>query len=150
MAQTRRPNTRKEHEERVGIAHGPAWNTLGWYVPFEGDHAVIYHGHEDPNDHSDCGPQIFCCPKAVGVLLKRYPNEDLANAEWQFTDGQHIASWMGRDGPRVYYFFFCDPDDANAIYFVGIAAPEVRDVLLKRMSLDRYVEKSDRICNIDG
>lgn len=149
MARTRRRNTGTDHAGRVGLAHGRAWNKTEWYVPFRDSRAVIYHGHEDPDDHSDCGPKIFCCPKAATLIMQRYPDEVLADAEWQFTDGQHLASWMGQNGPKVYYFFFCDPEDSMVVCFCGISAPEVRDVLLKRLSLDQYLEKADRIRGVD-
>ena len=116
---------------------------------FQDGHAVIYHGHEDPDDHSDCGPKVFCCPKAAQILLQRYSDDVLANAEWQFTDGGHLASWMAQDGPKIYYIFFCDPEDWNVIRFSGVAAPEARDVLLKRISLDRYLETADRIRGVN-
>ncbi len=39
----------------------------------------------------------------------------------------------------------CEPDDRNAICFSGVFAPHVRDVLLKRKSLDEYLAEADRI-----
>ncbi len=149
MSKTRRRKTQTEHAGRVGLAHGSAWNAMEWYVPFHDGHAIIYHGHEDADDHSDCGPKIFCCPKAAHLLLQRYPDGIPANAEWQFTDGQHLASWIDQDGPQVYYFFFCDPEDRKVLRFSGVAAPTVRDVLLKRLPLDGYLETADRIHGID-
>jgi hypothetical protein len=117
---------------------------LEWYVPFQDGHAIIYHGHEDPEDHSLCGPQVFCCPKAAHLLLHIYPNAIPADAEWEFTDSRLLTSWMDDGGPTVYYFFFCDPCDRQAVCFSGVSIPDVRDVLLKRRSLDEYLDVSDR------
>lgn len=50
---------------------------------------------------------------------------------------------------RIYYFFFCDPEDRKVLRFSGVAAPEVRDVLLKRLALDQYLENADRIYGKD-
>jgi hypothetical protein len=119
---------------------------MEWYVPFQDDRAIIYHGHEDPDDHSECGPEIFCCPKAALLLLQFDPDALPANVEWEFTSGQHLASWMDQRGPAFYYFFFCDPDDWQVLRFSGVAAPELRNVLLKRLPLDAYLDGADRIC----
>ena len=146
MTRTRRRTIRTEHVGHVGRAHGRAWNSMEWYVPFYDGHGIIYHGHEDTDDHSKCGPKIFCCPKAAHLLLQSYPDDILANVEWEFMDGKPLVSWMGQNGPQVYYFFFCDPEDRNVLRFIGVAAPEVREVLLKRLTLDRYLEDADRIC----
>jgi len=118
---------------------------MEWYVPFINGRAIIYHGHESPDDHTDCGPEIFCCPKAAYLLLQRHPEVIPAAAEWQFTDGKYLTSWMGEHGPQVYYFFFCDPADRTALRFCGVREPELRDVLLKRLTLDGYLERADRI-----
>ena len=58
-----------KHVGRVGLAHGSSWN-MEWCVLFHDNHAIIYHGHVDPNDHSDCGPKVFCCPKAAQLLIQ--------------------------------------------------------------------------------
>ena len=129
---------------RVGLAHGSNWNRE-WYVPFHDNHAIIYHGHVDPNDHSDCGPKVFCCPKAAQLLMQIHPNAVPVDAEWKFTRGKDLAAWIGPNGPQIYYFFFCDPEDSNFLRFVGVAAPEVRDILLKRFPLDPYLVNADRI-----
>ena len=134
---------------RVGATHGTAWRTMEWYVPFQDGHAVIYHGHEDPNDHTRCGPQVFCCPKAAHLLLQIYPDAIAADAEWEFTDPELLTSWMGHDGPTIYYFFFCDPCDREVVCFSGVSTPDVRDVLLKRRALDEYLPTADRICRLE-
>jgi hypothetical protein len=118
---------------------------MEWYVPFIDDHAMIYHGHTDPDDHSECGPQIFCCPKAALLLQQRHPSAIRATAEWLFTEGKHLVSWMQGDGPRVFYFFFCDPEERTLLRFCGVRFPDAREVLLKRRSLDLYLESADRI-----
>ena len=111
MPRKRRRRNSPRQLGRVGRAHGAAWPALEWYVPFQDGHAIIYHGHEDPEDHSLCGPQVFCCPKAAHLLLHIYPNAIPADAEWEFTDSRLLTSWMDDGGPSVYYFFFCDPRD---------------------------------------
>ena len=131
---------------RVGLLHGSGWNTE-WYVPFYNDHAIIYHGHELSSDRSYCGPQVFCCPKAAQLLLQYYPNAIPSDAEWQFTEGRDLAAWMEPNGPQIFYFFFCDPEDSQLLRFAGVPAPEVRDILLKRFPLDPYLEIADRICS---
>ena len=120
----------------VGTLHGKSWGDIKWYVPFVDNHAIMYHGHKDPNDHSDCSPKIFCCPKAALLYKQCHPRGIPDTAEWHFEAGKHLASWMGERGPRVYYFFFCDPDDGTLLRFCGARIPEVRKVLLKQRALD--------------
>jgi hypothetical protein len=131
---------------RVGLAHGAVWRARQWYVPFQNGHAVIYHGHEGPDDHSLCGPQVFCCSNAAHLLVQTHPDAVPADAEWELAGSELLASWMGRGGPTVYYFFFCDPDDPNVIRFAGVSGPHLRDVLFKRRPLDEYLTTADRIC----
>lgn len=41
-------------------------------VPFQDGGACIHHGHAtDPDDHSLCGPSIFCCRKAAARYVVR-------------------------------------------------------------------------------
>lgn len=145
MAKSRHRRTRAGNIGRIGLAHGRAWRAMDWYVPFHDGQASIYHGHEDADDHSACGPKIFCCPKAAQILLQRYPDDVLCDAEWEFTSGQHLVSWLGPHGPQIFYFFYCNPHDRGSVRFSGIEAPAIRDVLLKRLPLDGYLETADRI-----
>ena len=113
-----------------------------WLVPFADGGACIFHGHEDRNDHSKCGPQIFCCPNAVRVLLTRYPAAIRSNAEWEFTLDTHLLTWAD---PLIFYFFYCHQDDSDRIYFTGVKKAELRDVLLRKVSLQEYRDVSDQI-----
>lgn len=131
------------------MVHGAAWGKLEWVVPFTDGHAFIYHGHEDPEDHSDCGPQIFCCPKASSKYLQRFPESYMNEADWEFTPADDLIGWMGPQGPKVFYFFFCDPDDPMVLRFVGISLADIRSVLTKHLSLDNFLEVADRI-EIEG
>lgn len=148
MSKHRRRKVKRGLAGRVGPAHGRAWNEMEWYVPFNDGRAIIYHGHEDPDDHSECGPRVFCCPKAAHLLLQIDPSCVLADADWEFTEAEHLASWTHGAGPQIFYFFFCDPDDRTRLCFCGVPAPELREVLFKRLALDRYLEIADRICTL--
>jgi hypothetical protein len=83
------------------------------------------------------------------LFLQCYPDSIAATAEWQFTDGQHLATWIAPIGPQIFYFLFCDPDEWTVLRFAGVAPPNLRSVLLKRVTLDNYLEKADRICGAD-
>ena len=149
MSQRPRNKTRSHRLGLVGGTHGRTWCKMEWYVPFVNGHAIIYHGHTDADDHSECGPQIFCCPKAARLLRNRHPKAIPGHAEWEFTEGEYLASWMGEIGPKVYYVFFCDPQDQTLLRFCGVRTPEVQDVLLKQITLDRYLEHADKIFPIE-
>ncbi len=113
-----------------------------WLVPFVDDMACIYHGHEDSNDHSMCGPQIFCCPNAARVFLKAYPDGIPPLAVWEFMEDSTLLGWTL---PKVFYFFFCDLDDLDTIFFVGVERPNIRKVLLKEVSLHQWEDVAHRI-----
>ncbi|MDX1926109.1 MAG: hypothetical protein SFV81_06305 [Pirellulaceae bacterium] len=145
VPKSQRHETRKQDPGRVGKAHGSVWKSMEWFVPFIDNQAIMYHGHQSPDDHSDCGPEIFCCPKAAILFQQRFPESNAANADWLFKGGAFLASWMNSGGPSVYYFFFCDPQYPFTVRFSPVYAPELRDVLLKRIPLDRYLENADLI-----
>jgi hypothetical protein len=91
------------------------------------------------------GRTYFVARKLPRCFLQAYPEAIPANANWKFSAPDTLVSWMGPGGPAVFYFFFCDPDDRNAVCFSGVFAPHVRDVLLKRESLDEYLAVADRL-----
>jgi hypothetical protein len=89
-----------------------------------------------------CGPQIFCCPNAARVLLKAYPDGISPLAEWEFTEDTHLLGWTA---PKVFYFFFCASDDRDTIFFVRVERPEIREVLLREISLHEWEDVAHRI-----
>lgn len=113
-----------------------------WVVPFVNEHACIYHGHENSDDHSLCGPQIFCCPNAARVLLSVHPNAIDSSAEWCDTTGEFLLEW---DHPNLFYVWFCDPDDSDSIYFAGVEKDDLPGVLLGRRSIHDWINVSDRL-----
>jgi len=64
--------------------------------------------------------------RRIALFLQRYPDVSPATADWEFMPGKHLASWMSENGPKLYYFFFCDPTDFALNRFSGIHAPVVR------------------------
>lgn len=113
-----------------------------WLVPFRDGMASFYHGHDDDGDHSECGPQIFCCRNAARVLLTTYPEGIASDAEWEFTDDRNLLTWTS---PNLFYFFFCDIEDRNSIFFTGVERPDIQDVLLRKVSLHDWEDVADRI-----
>ena len=118
------------------------WQADDWLVPYDEDGvAHFHHTHGESNDHRSCGPQIFCCVKASLLLIDHYPSWDNPQVHWQMTEGSHLVTWISEDGPRTFYFFFCAPDERNVLLFVGLNRSEARDVLLKRVPLDHYLDR---------
>lgn len=124
----------------VALAHGSAWKAMEWYVPFVDGNAIIHHEHDEINDHSKCGPEIFCCPKAAYIFLKQFPEAAPAHTEWSFNTGKFLLSWLTDQGPKHYYFFLCNPYESAEVRFAHVALPELRDVLVKRRSLTSYID----------
>lgn len=113
-----------------------------WFVPIVDEHACIYHGHDDSDDHSLCGPQIFCCPNASRVLLEIHEAAIEAEAQWYDMKGADLLEWSG---PNLFYFWFCDPNDSDSIYFTGVEKDDLPSVLLGRRSIHDWIDVSDRL-----
>ena len=140
--QRARKKQRSQTTKRQSVEQKPLENQ--WYVPFQNGRACIYHGHERPDDHSECGPQIFCCPNAARVLLSRHPDAVPGSCEWELTNGEHLLSWAHGE-LQIMYFFYCDPQNRDRIYFVGIGLDSLAAVLRREISLHTFDESADII-----
>ena len=121
------------------------WQTDDWLVPFgDGEHACLHHGHPDPDDHSGCGPTIFCCSKACASYTSLFPDSVEAHADWQLTEAAHIATWMDT-GVNVLFFVFCDPERPDGLLVIGLGGEEARQVLIKKVPLDPYAGEAQRL-----
>jgi hypothetical protein len=139
---------------RAGTHHvyPEGWRPGDWYVPFEdGEHACMHHGHDTaPDDHSLCGPSIFCCRKAAERYIALLPGSNEARAEWELTEGSHIATWTRPSdrglGVQVLYFVFCDPARPGGLLAIGLHRSTAGPVLSRRVPLDRYAADAERLC----
>lgn len=114
-----------------------------WIVPTTGGHAVIRHGHTDPNDHSACGPTLFCCARSARLFAQAHPESPESKAQWQLIDANTILSWID-GGVRVAYFVFCDPEADTRLRAVGITAEGgVQDVIQKALPIEQFTEDAD-------
>ena len=120
-----------------------SWNKNYWLVPFHDGQGIIYHGHNDKDDHSLCGPQIFCCYKAKRLLHQYHPDA-LDDADCEPTDGRDLIDWV-INGVKVFYFFFCHPQEKSTLLFAGIETPDLQKVLLRQYPLEYYVGHADII-----
>ena len=120
------------------------WKTGDWLVPYIGDSAVIHHGHQSVDDHSLCGPMVFCCPRSGQSFVEVYPDSAPARASWERTEAAHILSWL-EAGVNVVYFVFCDPVRPQGLLAGGLSAEEARLVLLQQVLLEQYAERAGRI-----
>lgn len=121
------------------------WNPLSWLVPFKGENAVIRHGHTSQDDHSLCGPVLFCCAKSQELFQNTFPESAEASAtSWQITESDHIAAWMDA-GVSVLYFVFCDPVRPKGLLTGGISGTEARQALYKKVPLEHYSERANRL-----
>ncbi len=119
------------------------WQPGDWIVPTAGGHAVIRHGHQDPNDHSACGPTLFCCARAARLFSKAFTDAPESKAKWQLIDGPTILSWLD-GGVSVTYFVFCDPESDTELRAVGVSeVGNVRDVIKKAIPLERYLDDAN-------
>ena len=141
MNETRNQNVRKSPWH----IYPENWKPLSWLVPFQGETAIIRHGHSSPDDHSLCGPVLFCCAKSQELFLETFPEGDEAKASsWEITEADHIATWM-EAGVKVLYFVFCDPVRPKGLLTGGLSGEEARQTLYKEVPLESYSERASRL-----
>jgi hypothetical protein len=122
----------------------PEWTKGDWLVPVHQGRVVIKHGHTDPNDHSRCGPNVFCCLRAVKVFTDAYPNSPEHASEWRLLSGKEIAGWLGGDRKSIY-FTFCDPDSSTDALSIGLRDEAAKEVLEGEVDLEEFAEEASRI-----
>lgn len=119
----------------------PAWQPLDWLIPQIGDQFYIHHGHTDPDDHSACGPLLFCCLLAV-QKFQRLPDSPLASLDvWQLKQGRDLAPFLERGAPMLY-FIFCDPVRPEGLWAIGLHGETMWQVLFKQKPLEMLLEFS--------
>lgn len=132
-------------ESRASHDYPPGWHHDDWVVPFHDGGACIHHGHDtDPDDHSLCGPAIFCCRKAAARYVVLFPEGCEASANWELTETSHLMTWV-RKGVNVFYFVFCDPDRPEGLLAIGLGGEPLPDILRRRIPLDKYAAEADRL-----
>jgi hypothetical protein len=122
----------------------PDWKDSHWLVPYQGENALIRHGHTSPDDHSLCGPVLFCCAKSQQLFKETFPEDSTAGATWELTEADHIAAWLDA-GVGVLYFIFCDPVRPKGLLSGGLSGDEAIQALYKRTPLEAYTERATRL-----
>ena len=122
----------------------PDWKETHWLVPYQGENALIRHGHTSPDDHSLCGPVLFCCAKSQQLYLETFPEDETTKASWELTEADHIAAWLA-SGVGVLYFVFCDPVRPQGLLTGGLSGEEARHVLNKNTPLEAYADRATRL-----
>lgn len=139
-----------EKQQQTGTRRSPwhiypkEWKPDYWLVPYIGENAVIHHGHSSPDDHSLCGPMVFCCAKSQRLFVEAFPDSAAAAAFWDMTEAAHIASWMD-SGVNVVYFIFCDPVRIEGLFAGGLSGKEARLALYRQVYLEQFSDRAVRI-----
>jgi hypothetical protein len=150
----RSPRVRRERGRRrpkpdtivIGKHRFPQrWRLFDWLVPFVEGHACIHHGHTDPDDHSLCGPTIFCCVNAANRYVDLFPQSMEAQATWELTDVEILVDWLGGTPEKVMYIVFCDPQQPAGLLAIGLNGDKLLDVLYKQVPPEAYAAKADRL-----
>lgn len=131
-------------EPRARHDYPPGWRADDWLVPFSGGSACIHHGHTDPDDHSLCGPAIFCCRRAAARYVALFPDSCEATANWELTEAAHLLGWI-RKGVHLFYFVFCDPERPEGLLATGLAGEVLPAILRRRIALDANAAQADRL-----
>ena len=120
------------------------WQDDHWLVPYHGDNAVIHHGHQSADDHSLCGPMVFCCTKSQRLFSEQFPESEAVQASWGLTKAAHIGVWMD-SGVNVVYFIFCDPVRPLGLLAGGLSGEEARQVLERKVQPEAFAERATRL-----
>ncbi|MSP14922.1 MAG: hypothetical protein EXR62_18435 [Chloroflexi bacterium] len=129
----------------TGHVYSEGWESGSWLVPFQTDgNALIHHGHDNPDDHSQCGPTLFCCQKAAGLFIGAFPDVPESRAKWEATPAFHVISWM-ESGVNAMYFIFCDPERPRGLRAIGLLGKAAREVVLGQAVLERYLEHTQQV-----
>lgn len=145
MAKSKRRPPRLPPKQAVkpAIRIGPhlfpdTWQPLDWLVPMVAGHWFIQHGHTDPDDHSRCGPLLFCCLMAV-EKYQRLPASPLAGLDhFTLVSGRELAPFLER-GAKVLYFIFCDPVRPEGLWFIELEGEPLLQTLYKQQPLERLL-----------
>ncbi len=150
VTQRQRKTQRHRRTRRRGTQHGYSKDREAddWLVPYIDGGAVIHHGHEDPDDHSFCGPRIFCCAKAAGIYVEMFPDSPEARAEWELTKVSTITGWMDA-GANAIYFIFCDPERPMGLLFIGLFGETARQVVEKQVPLEEFAADAGQVQKMD-
>ena len=105
-----------------------------WTVPFDDSgHAGVYiHKHGDGDDHSNCGPVVLCCNRAVAPYRAIAPDLHDSVTSYKAQAGSHLCSWLD-SGVNAMYFVLCDPNDERSVYQFGLQADEARELLMGKV-----------------
>ena len=138
------PNRQVLYHLDVAVPHEYPndWADGDWLVPTSSGHAVIRHGHDDPSDHTACGPTLFCCSRSARLFTQAFPQTPESQAQWQLINQSTVLSWIG-GGVQVVYFVFCDQEDGNRLRAIGVTAPGAEAVVSRERSLDSLSEEAN-------
>lgn len=132
------------HGARSQHDYPPGWRSDDWLVPYIDGGACIHHGHTSPDDHSLCGPALFCCRRAAARYVALHPESCEAEATWELTTADHILGWM-RHGVQVLYFVFCDPQRSDGLLAIGLGGGGLPNILRRRTSLQHHADGAMRL-----
>ena len=139
------PKTNPTPQRRpAGHFYPKGWEPGSWLVPYHDDNAVIHHGHTSQDDHSLCGPELFCCARSSQLFVQDHPESAEANAQWGITRREHVQAWMD-SGVNVLYLIFCDPRDAEGLLAVGLEGDDARRLLSGDLELRALVGHATKI-----
>lgn len=134
----------QESQKSSGHVYPDGWQPDHWLIPFDEDNAVIHHGHSDPDDHSLCGPTLYCCAKSASMFMDAFPESGEAQANWEMTDAAHVATWLDA-GVKVLYFVFCDPESPEGLLAGGFTDEKAREVLFKIVPIEEFAPRANRL-----
>lgn len=120
------------------------WQDDHWLVPYQGSNAVIHHGHSSPDDHSLCGPMVFCCTRSQRLFSEQFPDSEAAQANWGLTRAAHIQTWLDA-GVNVIYFVFCDPVRPLGLLAGGLSGEDARQVLNRQVLPEAFADRATRL-----
>jgi len=134
----------KKVKRRAKGAGGRGGST--WLVPFttDGQAAIYIHRHGDGDDHSNCGPVVLCCERAVAPYRAAAPDLHGQVDSLRKQRGDHLCTWLD-SGVQAMYFVLCDHHDPHSIYQFGLPAGQARALLTGLVPQNAYRRPDNRI-----
>ncbi|MEE2788929.1 MAG: hypothetical protein VX589_16450 [Myxococcota bacterium] len=138
----------KRINKRPKVVRGGSRN---WLVPFDkdGQAAIYIHKHGDTNDHSECGPVVMCCERAIAPYREFAPDLHGTVDRYLTQDGFHVSTWLD-NGVGAIYFVLCDLHDKDVGYQFGLSGTEARALLQGRCAHDEYRHEQQRFKVVDA
>ncbi len=137
----------KRIKKKTRVKRSKRHEPPAWLVGFnaENNAGIYIHKHGDSDDHSNCGPVVLCCDKAIPAYQTLAPDLVDRVENWERQSASHLSSWFD-NGLQAMYFVLCDHDEPDRVCFqFGLPEAPARELLMGRVGTDIYRRPGSRV-----